>query len=144
GNLTTVDGDNIPGRINIMQAPRRILESIPGMTQEVLDDLIRRREYELDETDLMDVNRAYETWILVEAPPIVDLPTMKAMLPFICCGGDVYRGEIVGYFDDSVATSRAEVILDKTEPIPRILFWRDKSHLPGGYTIDTLGTDLRQ
>ncbi|MGI9519705.1 MAG: general secretion pathway protein GspK, partial [Pirellulaceae bacterium] len=31
-NLTTVDGDNIPGRINIMQAPRRILESIPGMT----------------------------------------------------------------------------------------------------------------
>ncbi len=143
-NLTTVDGDNIPGRINIMQAPRRILQSIPGMTEEILDDIIRRREYELDDPGFVDLNRTYETWLLVETPPIVDLPTMKTMLPFICCSGDVYRAEIVGYFDDSVATSRAEVILDSTVPVPRILFWRDKSHLQSGYTIDTLGTDLQQ
>lgn len=63
-------------------------------------------------------------------------------MPFICCGGDVYRAEIVGYFDDNVATSRAEVILDTTEPLPRILFWRDKSHLQSGYTVESLGTDL--
>ena len=68
---------------------------------------------------------------------------MKAMTPFVCAGGDVYRAEVVGYFQDTVATSRAEVILDTTLPIPRILFWRDKSHLQSGYSVDILGADLR-
>ncbi len=140
-NLTTISGDNIPGRINLMQAPRRVLEGVPGMTPEIADEIIQRREFELDDPDITDRNRAYETWILVEG--IVDLPTMKLMLPFVCTSGKVYRAEIVGYFQDSVATSRAEVILDTTVAIPRILFWRDKSHLQSGYSVDTLGIDLQ-
>ena len=141
-NLTTVDGDNIPGRINIMQAPRAILAGIPGMTDELLQGILDYREYELDDPNLTDLNKKYETWIMLPPTPLVDLETMKTMMPFICCGGDVYRAEIVGYFDDNVATSRAEVILDTTEPLPRILFWRDKSHLQSGYTVESLGTDL--
>ena len=66
------------------------------------------------------------------------------MIPFICTGGDVYRAEIVGYFDDGVGTSRAEVILDTTIPMPRILFWRDKSHLQGGYSLEHSRLDLIQ
>ena len=141
-NLTTVDSDNIPGRINIMQAPRAILAGIPGMTEEILQGILDYREYELDDPDLTDLNRKYETWIMLPPHVLVNLETMKTMMPFICCGGDVYRAEIVGYFDDNVATSRAEVILDTTIPLPRILFWRDKSHLQRGYTVDILGTDL--
>ncbi len=140
-NLTTMQGDNIPGRINIMQAPRRIIEGIPGVTPEIADAIITKREIELDNPELLDQYRAYETWILIDN--IVDLPTMKAMLPFVCAGGDVYRAEIVGYFEDNVASSRAEVILDTTVPLPRILFWRDKSHLQSGYSIDTLGIGLQ-
>ena len=143
-NLSTIDSDVIPGRINIMQAPRTILAGIPGMTEEVLNEIIRQREFELDDPSLSDLNRRFETWIMLPPIPIVDLQTMKLMMPFICAGGSVYRAEIVGYFDDGVATSRAEVILDTTIPIPRVLFWRDKSHLPSGYTVDTLGTDLSE
>ena len=138
-NLTTIDGDNVPGRINIMQAPRAVLQGIPGMTEMVLERIIEERQFELDGTAFSELFE-YETWLLLRG--IVDLETMKAMMPFICCGGDVYKAEIVGYFDDNVATSRAEVILDTTVPLPRILFWRDKSHLQRGYTIDILGTDL--
>jgi hypothetical protein len=72
----------------------------------------------------------------------VDLTTMKALLPYICCGGDVYRAEVVGYFDDQIGISRAEAIVDTTTPLPRILFWRDKSHLQRGYSADMLGTAL--
>jgi hypothetical protein len=139
-NLTTVSGDNIPGRLNVMQAPRQLLAGVPGMTEDILNAIIQRREFELDDPTLTDVNRRYETWLLVEG--IVDLSTMKVMTPFVCAGGDVYRAEVVGYFPDNVATSRAEVILDTTLPIPRILFWRDKSHLQSGYSVDILGTDL--
>lgn len=142
-SLTTMEGESIPGRINIMQAPRRILEGIPGMSDELIEVILELREFELDDPNGVDENRKYETWLLVEGH--VDLATMRdVLLPFICTGGDVYRAEIVGYFNDGVGSSRAEVILDTTSPIPTVLFWRDKSHLPGGYSLETLGQDLAQ
>jgi hypothetical protein len=139
-NLTTFEGATIPGRINIMQAPRRVLEGVPGFDEEIVEDIIRLREYELDDPDFLDQNRKYETWLMVEL--IVEPTTMRTLIPFICTGGDVYRAEVVGYFSDGSGTSRAEVVLDTTVPVPRILFWRDKSHLQGGFSIDTLGTNL--
>ena len=139
-NITTYEGAEIPGRINLMQAPRLVLEGIPGMTPEIVQTIIDKREFELNDPDGSDRNRQYETWLLVEG--IVDLVTMDSIYPFVCTGGDVYRAEIVGYFDDSVGSSRAEVILDHTIPVPRILFWRDKSHLQSGYSVDILGTEL--
>ena len=139
-NITTYDGEAIPGRINIMQAPRRILEGIPGFDTEIVDELIARREFELDDPDATDLQRQFETWIWLEG--IVDLETMRTLMPFICCGGDVYKAEIVGYFDDDSVTARTEVILDTTVPIPRILNQRNKSHLPAAYSIDILGREL--
>ena len=138
--LTTQQGAVVPGRINIMQAPRRILMGIPKMTAELLDNILRYREFELDAPEGADRNRQFETWLLVEG--FVDLETMKALLPYICCGGDVYRAEVVGYFDDQIGISRAEAIVDTSTPLPRVLFWRDKSHLQRGYSADTLGTAL--
>ncbi len=139
-NITTYEGDAIPGRINIMQASRRVLESIPGLQPEMVDRIITVREFELEDPDGADRNRRYETWLVVEG--IVDLATMRSILPLVCVGGDVYKAEVVGYFDDGVGTSRAEVLLDTTVPLPRILFWSDKSHLQSGYDIDILGRDL--
>ena len=136
-NLTIQEGEVVPGRINIMQAPRLIMLSIPGMTEEIVDAIIAKREFELDQPEGADKNRKYETWILVE--DLVDLQTMKLLTPFICAKGDVYRAEIVGYFDSNRIRSRAEVILDTTVPLPRILFWRDKSHLQSGYSKELLG-----
>lgn len=136
-NLTTVSAATIPGRINIMQAPRRVIASIPGLTEEQVELIIQQREYELNDPDLTDLNRRWETWLLVEM--IVDLPTMQTISPFVCCKGDVYRAEIIGYFENGEATSRAEVVYDTTEALPRLLFWRDKSHLPLGETVTRLG-----
>lgn len=141
-SATTFEGEVIPGRLNVMQAPRRLLSAIPGMTDEILDQIIQKREFELDDPDGADQNRQFETWLLAEL--LVDLNTMKIMLPFLCAGGDVYMAEVVGYFDDGVGTSRAEVVVDTTVPIPRILFWRDKSHLQSGYSLDLLGTSLKK
>ena len=106
----------------------------------------------------------------------------------ITTGGSVYRGQIVGYFDDGGPSHRVEVVVDasplnansaitltspnsqtttdqsttgtdpssstgtsssstttsstSTQPVigvPRILFWRDISHLGRGFSLDTLG-----
>ena len=69
---------------------------------------------------------------------------MKQLMPFVCADGDVYRAEIVGYFGDGRGTSRAEVVFDNTIPgrVPKVLMWRDKSHLQTGYSIEALGSEL--
>ncbi len=139
-SLTVYEGDSIPGRINIMQAPRRTLEGIPGMDLELIDRIIQVREFELDDPDFLDINRNYETWLLTEF--LVDLPTMRTLMPFICVGGDVYQAEVIGYFGDGVGTSRAEAIIDATEEIPKLVFWRDKTHLQGTFSVDVLGGDF--
>ena len=139
-SLTVYEGESIPGRINIMQAPRRTLEGIPGMDTELIDRIIQVREFELDDPDFLDINRNYETWLLTEF--LVDIPTMKTLMPFICVGGDVYQAEVIGYFGDGVGTARAEAIIDTTVDIPKLIFWRDKSHLQGTFSVDVLGGDF--
>ena len=139
-SITVYDGPSIPGRINIMQAPRIILEQIPGMDSELLDSIMTLREFELDDPEFLDINRQYETWLLAEF--LVTTERMQTLIPYICAGGDVYRAEVIGYFPDGRATSRAEVVMDTTTPLPKIIFWRDKSHLETGYSVDALGIEL--
>ncbi len=130
----------IPGRININQAPRTILLGIPGMDEAIVDDIISHRDEVPDVEDAADENRRFETWILAEL--IVELDKMREILPYVNAGGDVFRGQVVGYFDGGGATSRAEVVFDAIENEPRILLWRDISHLGSGYSLETLGTEL--
>ena len=138
-SLTTFEGPTIPGRINIMQAPRIVLMAIPGIDEEIVDAIISARGTDY-EPDGDDANQSYETWLLVRG--VVNLPTMKNLMSFVCTGGDVYRAEIVGYFADGVGTSRSEVVLDTTVPVPRVLSWRNKSHLRASFSIDALGTNI--
>lgn len=142
-SMTTFAGNTIPGRVNIMQAPRRVLLAIPGIDEETVDLIIQNRgtDFELSDPDGADLNRRYETWLMVEG--LVDSETMKRLLTYVCAGGDVYRAEIVGYFPDGIGTSRSEAVIDTTVPVPRVLFWRDKSHLPTGYSIESLGVNLQ-
>ncbi len=132
--VTSVEGPFIPGRININQAPRSILMGIPGMNEDIVEQIITQRQLEPVPDD---PSQQHETWLMTSL--IVTLDEMKQLIPFITTRGDVHRAQIVGYYEDGGATSRAEVIFDATGEIPRIVFWRDISHLGKGYSIDFLG-----
>lgn len=129
----------VPGRININQASKTVLLGIPGMSPEVVDQIISRRDVE---TTGDKPNRRHETWLLQEG--VVTLEEMKLMMPFVTAGGDVYRCQVIGYFQGGQAASRAEVVIDATYTLPRLLFWRDISHLGRGYAIETLGVDYTE
>jgi type II secretory pathway component PulK len=132
--VTVNPAATIPGRININQAPQTILLGIPGMLPEVAEEIVARRSQEQASDN---ASRRHETWLLQEG--LVTLEEMKTMMPFVTSGGSVYRAQIVGYFEGGQAASRAEVIFDATSPLPRVLFWRDLSHLGRGYAVETLG-----
>lgn len=131
----TVNGaTTIPGRININQAPRPILLGIPGMTEEIVDQIIEVRDPIPTEEN---PNRNMESWLLLEG--IATLEDMRILSPFICAGGDVYRAQVIGYFEGGGASARAEAVFDATKTVPRLVFLRDISHLGRGYDLGTLG-----
>lgn len=133
-SFTATGQDRIPARININQAPRAILMGIPGMDAEIVDKIMAEREpVPAPERP----QRRYETWIMSEG--LVPLAAMKQMMPFVCGGGSVYRAQIVGYFDESGPSSRIEAVIDATNGAPRLLFWRNISHLGRGFPLETLG-----
>ncbi len=131
----TVDSSQeIVGRININQAPKTVLMAIPGITSDVIDEIIARRN--MDPKSL-DASHKFATWLLTDG--LITLDQMKKIEPYVTCGGDVYRVQAIGYFDDGGVAARIEAILDAGTQPPTVLFWRDMSHLGRGFTLDELG-----
>ena len=106
------------------------------MIPDVADKILSQRTVD---SASADPARRYETWLLSEG--IVTLPQMKALMPFINGGGSAYRAQVVGYFQGGQAASRVEAVFDATSPLPRIVLWRDLTHLGRGYTLDSLGVN---
>jgi hypothetical protein len=67
---------------------------------------------------------------------------MQQLSPFMCGGGDVYRAQVIGYFQGGGGSSRTEVVIDNTALTPSIVFWRDLTHLGRGYPLEVLGINL--
>jgi len=137
----------IPGRVNINEASRAVLQGIPGMPPELVDQIISARS-QFDPLE-DNPNHQHETWLiadglLVDEEGELDIDTMKALQPFICAGGDVHRAQVIGYFQDGSASSRVEVVVDGTGGLPRILFWRDLTRLGRGHSLETLGIELAE
>lgn len=136
--VTAVGEPVIPGRININRAPRALLVGIPGLEETVVDEIINQRA--LETTDDEATTRRHETWLLTSG--IVTLEEMKALSPLICAGGDVFRTQIVGYYEDGTSASRAELVFDATGAVPRVVSWKEISHLGRGFPLDVLGVQI--
>jgi DNA uptake protein ComE-like DNA-binding protein len=137
-SVTATADPIIPGRVNINQAPWSVLLTIPGMTTDIANAIVSQRD--MTGQDVNDPNLEHETWLLSRG--IVTLDEMRLFMPYMTAGGDVYRAQVVGYFDRGNISARAEVVIDATSVYPRIVFWRDISHLGRGFAPETLGVDL--
>lgn len=138
-NASTNAEPTIPGRLNINVAPRTLLEGVPGLSSEAIDRIVQERF--TDPTQDTSNYTRHETWLVKNL--IVTLEEMKQLQPFITGNGDVYRAQIIGYYEGGKASSRAEVVIDSTTVTPRIRLWRDLSHLGRGYPLEVLGYQYR-
>jgi hypothetical protein len=109
--------------------------ALPGMTDALADAIISRRvpDYQVSQPE-----RRHATWLLTES--VATLAEMKQLGPMVTGQGDVFRAQIVGYFDASGPAARVEVILDATTTPPRLVSWKDISSLGPGFAIELLGT----
>lgn len=130
--LSTQSAEVMPGRLNINECPAELLYGIPLLSEEVVEGLLEARSMDSD-----DPNRQFETWPLVEG--LVTLEQMRLLTPLWTGGGDVYRAQIVGYFEATGVSHRADVVLDATSINPKVIAWRDLSHLGRGFDLSVLG-----
>lgn len=129
---TTVESDAvIRGRVNIDLAPREVLAAVPGMDDAVAERILASRRA----ADTAE--RRHVAWPLTEG--LLDLAAMKALLPYVTTGGDVYRAQIVGFFDASGPAARAEVVIDATRSPVRRVYWKDLSLFGLGASRRLLG-----
>ncbi len=123
-----------PGRLNINQAPRLLLESFPNMPPGVAEQIISNRDFEVTADR---PGRQYESWLLTES--IVTLEDMKKLAPFITGGGDVYRAQVLGFYDDEGPIARWEAVIEATGDTPQLLESRELTPLGAGFTPALLG-----
>lgn len=131
---TTTEEQVLRGRINIDLAPKEVLAGIPGIDPTLVDQIASGRSSDSEDSG---VGR-----LLTQS--VVDLEQMKKLLPYITTRGDVYRGQLVGFFDDGGPIARAEIVVDATASPPRRVYWKDlklfglafsRQKLGGGETL---------
>jgi hypothetical protein len=128
---TEVSDTIIRGRININVASRTVLRAVPGMEERFVEAIVSGRNNGDEEAD-----HRYPIWLLTEGQ--VTLAQMKALLPYLTCGGRVYRAQVIGYLEDGGATSRAEVVVDATVTPPKPVSWTDLRVRGRGFSRDEL------
>ena len=127
----------LTGRININTAPQPVLMAVPGMNQELAKKILELRgDLEQDPQQAHALETYHESWLLAKS--LVTIGQMRALAPYVTTRGDVFRGQIIGFFDQAALALRSEVVLDATFSSPRTIVRRDLRHLGRGYSLDVL------
>ena len=134
-DYVTVDGDNgNSGRINIQRASRPVLLSIPDVTEVFADQVLSRRNSQVDS---IRGEQRHAIWLLIDG--IMTLDEFKEIWPYITTRGDVYSGQVIGFFDDGPAQVRARVILDRAGDKVQLVGFEDFRGLGPGFSPTELG-----
>ncbi len=124
------------GRINVNLAPVDVLAGVPGMNEELAEEIVGRRP---EDPLSLDVHQHHATWLLIDG--LVTLDEMKKLLPYLTAGGSVFTVQSVGFYDQDGPVTRLEAVLDATESPPRVLFLKDLTPLGRGFDPLDLGAE---
>lgn len=105
-DVTTLPGEVVTGRIDILSAPREVLLAIPGFDPSIAERIVAARGSNPSNAD----DRHTPAWLLLDG--IIDRPTLQKTLPWISCRSDVYRAQVIGFRNASSPVFRCTVILD--------------------------------
>ena len=121
------------GRVSVNDASSVVLQCVPGIDEQLAQRIVAARQ---NPASGEDSSRRFPTWLLTEG--LVDLETMKRLLPNISGSGDVARAQVVAHFDQPGLSARTEVVIDGTGDAAREVLWRDLRFYGGGYPTEWL------
>ena len=123
----------ITGRVNINEAPRPVLEAIPGFTPIIVTRILNSRG---TPGSAVSPEHRHAAWLYADG--IVDLETMRSLWPKLTTGGGVFRGQVVGFIEGRGASRRGEVAVDTTVSPARQVFYKDLTMYGQGFPNDIL------
>jgi len=140
--LSITADEMIMGRINVNRCSREVLSGLPGMTEEIANNIVGTRVIGSSGQQLSNALDSHATtaWLMNEG--VLTLEQMRALDPYVTARGDAYRAQVVGYFDEGGPITRLEVVVDAVKQPPEILFQRDLSDLGTGYSNIQYLSDL--
>ncbi len=125
-DIVTVQSETfIPGRINVVTAPPEVLAVLPGMTEELVEELVEVRSSGEDGVDLSTIG-----WVL----SVVGKQRFQLIAERMTTRSSQYRIHVVARFkaDDSgrrpPGMVRLRVVLDMAGTKPRFLQYQDWTH----------------
>ena len=107
----------IRGRLNINTAGKRVLRSVPGLSDPAVDRLITRRG------TLDPESRLTTAWLIEE--DILSVETYRTVQPWLTTGGDAFRCQILAFRPRGGPSKRIELVTGPTASGSKRLFWRD-------------------
>jgi hypothetical protein len=72
-------------------------------------------------------------WLVTEAN--LPVSTVRSLEKYVTTRSQVYRVQVLGYFDAGGPSARLEAVIDTNSGRPRIVYWRDLTELGRGYDL---------
>jgi hypothetical protein len=142
--LSTTSEEYLVGRININECRPEVLQGIPGMTTDLLDGILASQMIDPSGIPREETIQRHATsgWLVMEG--LIDLEQMRAIAPWLTARGDVYRAQVVGFFDGGGPFTRVEAVIDATQNPVGVVMVRDLSELGRGYLNSELTGIIEQ
>jgi type II secretory pathway component PulK len=127
---TTLSATEIPARINVNTASQAVLLALPNIAQADVQSILAHRPSPTS-TDAPDPIFQTPAWLITEAN--LSVATVRALDRYITTQSQVYRVQVIGYFDSGGPSARVEAVIDTNQGAPRILYYRDLTELGKGF-----------
>ena len=116
--ITTSREENLVGLVNVDTAPRAVLLCLPGLEESDVDALLAKRQS--PDTDLTNVAWVGDALTREKAVAAGDLITTRSYQ---------FSVDIVAVSANGRAFRRYRAIVDATTTPPRVIYWKDLTHL---------------
>jgi type II secretory pathway component PulK len=129
---TTEATPEIPARVNVNTAPQAVLAALPNIQDSDVQAILDHRPSQ-DATQAADPIFQTPAWLITEAN--LTPKTLQALEKYITARSQVYRVQVVGYFDGGGPMARVEALIDTNLGRPRIISQRDLTELGKGFEL---------
>jgi type II secretory pathway component PulK len=130
--VTTSRSKDIPARVNVNTAPSTVLATLPGMDDTTVQAILDNRP-NTSSTDAPDPIYQTPAWLITQAK--LSPTQMKTLERYITTTTQVYRVQVLGYFDPNGPATRLEAVIDTNAGRPRIIYYRDRTELGKGFQV---------
>jgi DNA uptake protein ComE-like DNA-binding protein len=136
---TTLQGNDLPPRININTASQTVLSALPMFTDADVQAILNARPNWATLNTAPDPIFNTPAWLLTEAK--LSPTALSAAERYITARSGIYSFQAIGYFDGGGPVTRLEAVIDTNYGRPRIVHVQDLSETGKGFPVPFSGAD---